>query len=528
MTQYSSQASNLKPHLLAASDLLNTALPYVVHIDLNSCFAIIEQQANRLLRGRPVGVAAYDTPRGFVLAASYEAKAKGIKLGVNVEQARTMCPGIVIMTPDPAKYREAHRLFKELMLEYTPDVQAKSIDEFVLDFAQSHALRSKVQQIHKQGVPLSAKQAHDQAMLQIGLDMKHKIRERLGEWVTVNIGIATNRFLAKYAAGFGKPDGMTLIDHTTINKWYRCGKDHACTVNADGCKPMHLVDLPGINVRYRARLRAAGIFSPTDFLAADLRTLKKQVFKSINGYHWYMRLRGHEVGADTVQFSRKSIGHQYALPKKTTELPELERLLMKLCEKTGRRLRKNQLCAQGVHVYLGFNADRHDPFSPTDSQQDGHTIQNGPMHESIRPAQDEYLGAAGFNLHKFRKWSHGEKLSYRVYSTQDIYTAAKRLLHMAEIPAKVRIMSVHVFNLQPWDPEQLSLFGVQDSMRDAPKCTMKTIEENVRAVEASKRLSDSIDTVNNRYGEFIITPALMLDMQGTILDRVAFGQVKDL
>ena len=66
---------------------LNRAPPLVMHIDLNSCFAIIEQQANRLLRGKPVGVAAYDTPRGFILASSYQAKAKGIKLGVNVAEA---------------------------------------------------------------------------------------------------------------------------------------------------------------------------------------------------------------------------------------------------------------------------------------------------------------------------------------------------------------------------------------------------------------------------------------------------------
>ena len=201
---------------------------------------------------------------------------------------------------------------------------------------------------------------------------------------------------------------------------------------------------------------------------------------------------------------------------------------MKLCEKTGRRLRKNQLCAQGIHVYLGFNAEKNDAFSPEGIQQDGHTVQSGPMHETGRPPKDAQLGAAGFNLHKFRKWSHGEKLSYRVYSTQDIYAAAKRLLCMAEIPAKVKIMSVHVFSLQPLDPEQLSLFGVQESTRDAPKSRLKTIEENVRAVEAAKRLSDSIDSVNNKYGEFVIIPALMLDMQGTILDRVAFGQVKDL
>ena len=281
--------------------------PMIIHIDLNSCFAIIEQQSNRLLRGRPVGVSAYDTPRGFVLAASYEAKANGIALGVNVAQARQMCPDIVIMTPDPAKYRQAHRLFKELMLEYTPHVSPKSIDEFVLDMRESPALNTRI----------IGGMSHNEAMLDIGKDMKRQISKRLGEWVTVNVGISTNRFLAKYAAGFGKPDGMTLIDHTNLRSKY---------------KYMKLVDLPGINVRYRKRLREVGIYSPLEFLDTNMTKLKKQVFKSILGYHWYMRLRGYEV--DNVEFSRKSIGHQHALKDKTTDMTMLESYLMKLCEKT--------------------------------------------------------------------------------------------------------------------------------------------------------------------------------------------------
>lgn len=440
---------------------VNKTEPRIMHIDLNSCFAIIEQQANRLLRGRPVGVAAYDTPHGFVLAASYEAKAKGVKLGVNVAQARAMCPGIVIMTPDPAKYREAHKRFKELMYEYTSDVAPKSIDEFVLNMEHSPAIRA------------------GRSMEEIGLEIKQRIRERLGEAVTVNIGIGPNRFLAKYAAGFAKPDGMTRIDHTNLRQRY------------DGMK---LVDLPGINTRFRSRLRAAGIFTPLDFLAADLNTLKKRVFKGINGYYWYLRLRGHEI--DNIEFVRKSIGHQYALSDKTTDIAKLERLLMKLCEKTGRRLRKNELYAKGIHLYLGFISEY--------------------------PAYD---GPASFeNMHNIRSWHHGEHTDYRLYSTTDIYQAAKRLLHQAEIANRVKLMAVTVFNLSPWDPQQLGIFDIEPS----EKGRVETVARDIRSVDAEKRISDAIDIINNRYGEFVVTPAMMMDMQGEILDRVAFGQVRDV
>jgi DNA polymerase-4 len=428
---------------------INTAPPRVMHIDLNSCFAIIEQQANRFLRGRPVGVAAYDTPRGFVVAASYEAKRLGVKLGVNVQQARELCPGIVIVTPDPSKYREAHNRFKELMLEYTSDMAPKSIDEFVLHLNNSPVIRS------------------GRTMEDIGLEIKDKVRERLGEWVTVNVGIGPNRFLAKYAAGFDKPNGMTRIDHHNLEKRY---------------EGMDLVDLPGINTRYKRRLQMYGIMTPLDFLHADPRVLEKVVFQSIVGRYWYMRLRGYEI--DKFESKQSSIGHQYALPHKTEDREELARLLMKLCEKVGRRLRKSGLTAGGIHLYLDFV-------------------------RTWDPGRDNgFIG--GDNLESKKAWHHGEKVGYRLYSTESIYRAAKRLLQKAEIHAKVRGMSITSFDLAPADPEQLSLL------------------EDERSFSAGRHLSDAVDTINNRYGEFVVTPATMMDMKGEILDRIAFGSVRDL
>lgn len=428
----------------------NKADPRVMHIDLNSCFAIIEQQSNRLLRGRPVAVAAYDTPRGFVVAASYEAKYKGVKLGVNVGEARALCPGIVVMTPDPAKYREAHRRFKELMLEYTDDVTPKSIDEFVLHLEGSPAIRAGL------------------SPEDIGREIKAKVSQRLGEAVTVNIGIGPNRFLAKFAAGFDKPDGMRRIDHASLVETY---------------EGMDLVDLPGINTRYKRRLQSYGIMTPLDFLRADRRLLEKVVFRSITGYYWYLRLRGYEI--DKFESKRTQIGHQYALPRKTKDKAELARLLMKLCEKAGRRLRRNGLTAGGIHLYLSFV-----------SYQDVPNRDNG------------FIG--GEPSYSGNGWHHGEKTGYRLYSSESIYRAAKRLLERADIPAEVRGMSVTTFDLQPADPEQLSLL----------------LDE--RNFAAERRVSDAVDEINNRYGEFVITPAMMMDMSGEILDRVAFGSVRDV
>lgn len=433
---------------------LNKEEPRIIHIDLNSCFATMEQQSNRLLRGRPVGVAAYDSPRGFVLAASYDAKLKGVKLGVNVTEARAICPGIVIMPPDPSKYRNAHKQFKKIMLSYTSNVNPKSIDEFELDLTNSPSLRSGM------------------SMEDIGFDMKQRIAQDIGEAVTVNVGIATNRFLAKYAAGFNKPDGMTTINYQNLRSKFA---------------GMELVDLPGINIRYARRLKAAGIANPVQFLEADERTLKKVVFRSVVGSYWHKRLRGWEV--DDRRFSRKSIGHQYALSNKTSDKTELSKLLMKLCEKIGRRVRKNNFYAQGIHLHLNF-----------EQLKDG--IPNHLLYSGRVPGGFETMGY-------LKSWHEGRKLSTRLYSSRDIYTAAKQLLEKADIPSNVKIISVNVYELKPWDPEQMNLF------------------EDDKSLSSNKNLSDAIDKINNRYGEFMVTPATMADMQGTILDRIAFGGTGD-
>src|SRR5690606_17264480 len=123
---------------------INYNPPRIMHIDLNSCFAIIEQQANPLLRHKPVAIAAYDTPRGAVIASSYEAKAMGIKLGVNVREARLLCPDIFVQMPDPDKYFDARKRCKKVLLNYTDEVTPKSVDEFVIDFRGSRAIQKGV------------------------------------------------------------------------------------------------------------------------------------------------------------------------------------------------------------------------------------------------------------------------------------------------------------------------------------------------------------------------------------------------
>src|SRR3712207_5811397 len=98
---------------------LNHTAPTIMHVDLNSCFATIEQQANPLLRGKPIVVAAYTGPGGCVVAPSIEAKQYGIKTGMTVRDARLLCPAVIVRPPDPAKYRYVHLLFRRIFRDYS-------------------------------------------------------------------------------------------------------------------------------------------------------------------------------------------------------------------------------------------------------------------------------------------------------------------------------------------------------------------------------------------------------------------------
>jgi DNA polymerase IV len=404
---------------------INRNQPLLMHVDLNSCFATIEQQANPLLRNKPIVVAAYNSPNGCVVAPSIEAKRYGIKTGMTVRDARLLYPAVIVRTPDPPKYRAVHVQFRNIFKDYSPAVTPKFIDEAVIDFTDTYAL-------------------YHRSLIDIGQEIKRRFRKEIGEWMTCSIGISTNRFLAKLAASLKKPDGLETIDHTNVLSVY---------------ENVSLLDLNGINTRYAARLQASGIFTPMEFYQASLETLKKQVFQSIVGYYWYLRLRGYEI--DQVDFGRKSFGNTYALGKQTTDPRELAKLLMKLCEKTGRRLRKAGFTAQGVHVSCVY----------TD----------------------------------FSFWHTGRKVEQPLYTTREIYLKTLRLLNQSGYKKRVRNLAVSVYNLIPHQSEQLELFHSR-----------------------SHAVAEAMDRINDKYGEFVITPALMMGMDDTIIDRIAFGGVKEL
>lgn len=306
--------------------------PTWMHIDLNSCFAGIEQQANPLLRGKPIAVAAYTTPHGCILAPSIEAKRYGVKTGMQVQEGQTLCPRLIVLPSDPPKYRFVNRALLRLLQKYSPVVSVRSIDEMVLNFRDF--LDSSADKINN---PRNMSQ--HTSLNSLAQELKNAIKAEIGDWLTVSIGIAPNPYLAKLAAGLNKPDGLDTINAQTI---------------LPTLKSLSLIDLPYIKAKNAMRLASVGITTSLEFYHASIQQLKS-AFQSINGYYWHLRLHGYPV--DEVEWQRRSIGHSYALPKPTDNFKELSQLLCKLVEKMGRRLRNNQLTARGIHLALGYQQE---------------------------------------------------------------------------------------------------------------------------------------------------------------------------
>lgn len=295
--------------------------PLIMHIDLNSAFAMTEQQARPSLRGKPLGMANRISKNCCIIAASYEAKNRGVKVGMGLIQARQLVPDLALLETDPPKYLYVHQKLAGIMKSYSPNVKMRSIDEGVIDF---HGTRNFI---------------NDRPLKAIGQEIKARLRSELGHWIRVNIGIGPNRFLAKTAAGLNKPDGLDVIDHRNILEVY---------------DQLKLTDFPGIARRYKTRLNSMGIMTPLDFLNAPADTLHRLVFHGVVGEEWYQRLRGYEVDDEPTKLGQ--VGRQFALDKKTNDDRELLPRFHYLCETTGKKLRFNGADARSIVVWAGLQS----------------------------------------------------------------------------------------------------------------------------------------------------------------------------
>ena len=396
----------------------------ILHIDMNSYFASVEQQANPFLRGKAVGVCAYLSENGCILASSREAKQHGVRTGMRVRDAKRLWPSTIFLQNDPPKYRSTTERIFHILAEYTDRIEPYSIDEAFLDltgYAKNLAGGEKV-----------------------GIEINRRIKREVGVWLRASSGVAHTRFFAKLAADTGPKDSVTVLPASEVPRYL---------------ETLDLIDIWGIARATKEKLIALGMTTPNEFRTAHPARILSSL--GAQGYWLWAALNGHEMHEMSLTEEQpKSIGHSYCLPRKTTDKPYLAAILMKLAEKTGRRMREKTLEARGLYVSWGY----------------------------------AHGGGGGKHM----------RLPGPLWDSWDVFTSAYRPLAEMPLPDTVSFLAVGVTNFAPPSP-QTSLFSAMKEMR-----------------EKKYALTRALALVNNKWGEFTLQRGVMYGTGHNAPDRIGY------
>ena len=285
-------------------------------VDFNSYFASCEQQTRPELRGKPVGVVPMLADSTCLIAASYEAKAFGVKTLTNVGEAKKAIPDIQLVVARHELYIDFHHKAVAAVDEIAPVRKVLSIDEMVCDLPAGYK---------------TVKRA-----CELAGDIKKNLAEKVGEYLKVSIGLAPNTFLAKLASNMQKPDGLVVLEEHDVPE-----------------KILHLPlrALNGIGRNMEVRLNEHRIMTMADLYrqtSAQLRT----VWGGVGGERFYAKLRGQEV--EETQNEMGSIGHSHVLAPELRNTADASAVLHRLTQKAAMRLRKAQHYAARMQVKVKF------------------------------------------------------------------------------------------------------------------------------------------------------------------------------
>jgi len=290
-------------------------------VDMNSYFASVEQDARPELRGRPVAIVPMMADTTCCIAASYEAKAFGVKTGTIVGDAKRLCPGIELVEARHELYVEYHHRIVEAVESCLPVTAVMSVDEM--------ACR------------LMGRERPLLAAMELGRKVKARIRESVGPMMRSSVGLATNRYLAKVASDMEKPDGLVAL---------------TLYILPYALRQLKLRDLPGIGAQMEKRLNEQGIRSMDDLLALDCEGTG-QVWGSVLGErlnHW---LHGEDFEMDEAEHL-KSMSHQHVLAPEMRTPEKAWAVAHKLLHKAAMRLRASDLWASSIGLAIGFAVPR--------------------------------------------------------------------------------------------------------------------------------------------------------------------------
>jgi DNA polymerase-4 len=273
-----------------------------LYLDLNAYFASVEQQERPALRGRPVAVGPPDQPAGTIIAASYEAKAYGVRTGDKVREARAKCPDLIVTPGRHDLYVRYHDAIVAEVWRHIPVHAVCSIDEVACRLLEN------------ENAPACA--------AALGARIKAAIRRNIGDQLTASVGVAPNRLVAKMACDLVKPDGLTVIEARDLPR---------------RLAPLPVTDIPGVGRRTAERLARRGIATIGDYCALSAPRAGAAL-GSVHGDRLWWRLHGADV-PDAPPKS-KSVGHSHVLAPQRRDAETARLVARRLLLKAASRLRR--------------------------------------------------------------------------------------------------------------------------------------------------------------------------------------------
>jgi len=337
----------------------------IVHIDMDAFYASVEQRDDPQLRGKPV-VVAWRGNRSVVCAASYEARRFGVRSAMPAIRAERICPDAVFLPPDFPRYRAVSRLAREIFRRHTDLVEPLSLDEAYLDVTEN-----------KTGLPTATRVARI---------IREQIREELN--LTASAGVAPNKFLAKIASDWRKPDGLFVIQPEEVDSFLL---------------PLPVGRLPGVGKVTEEKLKRFKIQTVKDLRKLDLSALEDRFGRY--GVRLYELARGIDKSEVIPDRPTQSVSAEDTF-EHDVPLTETESMIRRLAEKTWTAARKELRVARTVVLKLKTSEFKiltrsHTPHAPPSSCEELTSIALS-LRERIDLSPKQRFRLVGVGLSNFR------------------------------------------------------------------------------------------------------------------------------
>lgn len=369
----------------------------VLHADLDAFYASVEQRDAPALRGRPVIVGG-----GVVLAASYEAKARGVRTAMGGRQARELCPDAVVVPPRMEAYSAASRAVFAIFHDTTPLVEGLSIDEAFLEVGGLRRIA---------GTPT-----------QIAARLRERVRSEAG--LPISVGVARTKFLAKVASAVSKPDGLLVVEPDREEEFLL---------------PLPVERLWGVGKATAAKLHGLGIHTVGELAELEAATAERLLGRAA-GAHLHALSRLRDPRPVDITKRRGSIGSQRALGTRPRTPEELDLILTQIIDRLGRRLREHNRASRTVVLRLRFGdfakATRSRSLrSPTDRTWVLLDVARGLMESALPEIADRGITLIGVSFSQLERadavppelpldWGDGARLDTVLDAVRDRFGAS--------------------------------------------------------------------------------------------------------